>query len=319
MKRYLIKITLFVLPIVLLLLPVEIFLRNNAYKAKKDFLQKNKGKIEVLVLGPSYSFRAINPEYLDLTTASLAQVGSAINTNVLLFNKYSPELPRLKYVLFDLSLGFLERNNGSGWEGNHLLNIYHNVQTQSKTIKNYFLLTANFQFYIKLMASYILDRENKELFNPYGFVYKLSKHNDLFKAYNYDLEKLQQSGKLYNGLEFQNDINEENYALNSKLLDEFIHECIAKDIEIIFISPPKFYLNNEKTLPLMNERRERFLDAYKGQKNIHFWNYETHLEKDIKLFYDGTHLNPEGARQFSSLINKKLVSLYRQKQEAKIK
>lgn len=319
MKRYLIKVGLFILPMVLLLTPIEIFLRENPYKAKRNHLKEHKDSIEVLILGPSYSFRAMNPEFFDIPTASLAHVGSAVNTNLMLFDKYASELPNLKYVFFDLSLGFLERNNGDGWEGNHLLNIYYGVQNQTNTIKNHFLLTANFQFYIKLMASYLYDNDNMELFNNYGFIYKLSKRNDLFREYGYDVEKLQKSGELFKGLDFQNEVNEENYKMNTELLHSFIQKCTSRDIEIIFISPPKFYLNNEKTLPLMSERRQKFLEGYKDKKNIHFWNYETYLEKKTELFYDETHLNPEGAKQFSTFINDKLVSLYRQKQQAKLK
>lgn len=186
MKKFILHITCFILPLAVVFIPMELYLRDNSYQAKSDYLTAHKEEIETLVLGPSYAWRAINPLAMDMPTASLAHEASAINTNMMLFRKFSSQLPRLKYVLFDLSLGYMENDNDQRWESNHLFNIYYDIQNYRADVKNSFLLTANFKFYFKLFCGTMKDDKNVALFNESGFVYDVADYNNLFGTYEYD-------------------------------------------------------------------------------------------------------------------------------------
>ncbi|MBD8488736.1 hypothetical protein IFO69_08270 [Echinicola sp. CAU 1574] len=307
MKKFLIQLIIFIIPVGMILVSMEVYLRqNNIYRAKKTFLDNNKQDIEALILGPSYSWRSINPEFLDTKTASLAHEASAINTNMMLFDKYAPQLPKLKYVIFDLSIGFLDTHNEENWESKHLFNIYYDIKSSNNNLEDYFLLSSNFKYYTKLCLSYITDPDNIPAFNDSGFIYKLSKQEDIFRIHEYNSERLKQADVLYRRLDYQNTINEENYHSNIDLLKGLITYCRENKINLIFISPPKSYLNNEKISTEAITRRQKFIDDITPDPYISFWNYENFHEQDINLFYDDTHLNPKGAELFTKTLNRKL-------------
>ncbi|GGF32026.1 hypothetical protein [Echinicola rosea] len=316
MRKFLINIAAFAFPLVLIFAPMEVYLRDNIYQAKSDYLEQHKEKIETLILGPSYSWRAINPEGMELPTASLAHEASAINTNLMLFEKFLPQLPRLKYVLFDLSLGYMENDNDQRWESNHLFNIYYDIQNYEPDVKNNFLLTANFRFYFKLFCAYMKDEKNMERYNESGFIYDVSDFNDLFGQYQYDTTKLKASGELFKRLPYQNSIHDECYSKNEKLLADMVAKCKDRGIQVVFVAPPKFWMNNKAATAEVVERRERFLASYEEDDQVVFWNYEHVLEDDPHYFLDDTHLNPQGAEIFTEILNRRLGGLRLNRQQA---
>ncbi|GGZ21008.1 hypothetical protein GCM10007049_12050 [Echinicola pacifica] len=306
MKKYLVNLALFVLPIAVIFFSMELYLRENYYKAKKQYLESNKDQVEALILGPSYTWRAIDPLGMDITTASLAHEASAVNTNMMLFSKFAPQLPELKYVFFDLSLGYLENDNNQKWESNHLFNIYYDIQNYESDLKNNWLLTANFKFYTKLFFSYMMDEKNIERYNDAGFIFKLSALYDLFGNADYDIEKLEKSGKLYERLIYQNTVSDERNTKNQEILQQLIGYCKDRGIQVIFLSPPKYYLNNDMASDEVIDRREKFVSKFVDNKDVFFWNYEHTLEDNPRYFLDNTHLNPDGAALFTEIINKEL-------------
>ncbi|QDH78217.1 hypothetical protein FKX85_03840 [Echinicola soli] len=316
MRKFLINIAAYVFPLALVFIPMEMYLRDNIYQAKSDYLENHMEEIEALILGPSYSWRAINPVSMEIPTVSLAHEASAINTNLMLFDKFSPQLPRLKYVLFDLSLGYMENDNDDRWESNHLFNIYYDIQNYEPDVKNNFLLTANFRFYVKLFCAYMKDKKNVERFNESGFIYEVSDYNNLFGEYEYDTARLRASGELFKRLSFQNSIHDECYFKNEKLLVDMVEKCKVRGIQVVFIAPPKFCLNNNAATPEVIERRDRFLTTYVDDDQVVFWNYEHVLEDNPHYFLDNTHLNPQGAEIFTEILNKRLSGLHLSRRQA---
>ncbi|WP_200975068.1 hypothetical protein [Echinicola sp. 20G] len=318
MKTYIKNIILFILPMAVILIPMEIYLRDNTYQAKSNYLVKNKNQIEAIILGPSYEWRAIDPTSLDIPTASLAHEATAINANIELFEKYAPVLPRLKYVFFDLSLGYMENENPDKWEGSHLFNIYYDIKSKRPELKDNFLLTANFRFYFTLFCSHLSNSNNKEKFNEGGFIYKPAEFNDLFAQYDYNINELEKSGELYKRIMYQNTINDKVYDKNELLLKNLIDYCKNRNIQMIFISPPKFHLNNKAASQEIIERRDQFLSKFKNDPNVIFWNYENFMENDPKFFLDDTHLNPKGAEIFTATLNRKISGYMLKRNRAEI-
>ena len=65
MKTFIYKLMIFIIPVFFLALTIEVLIRliPNDYLLKKDYLDKNSDKIEVLILGSSHSFFDLNPVY----------------------------------------------------------------------------------------------------------------------------------------------------------------------------------------------------------------------------------------------------------------
>ena len=70
MRKFSIKTLLFVVPILLLAVIIEIFLRliPNDYLHKKKYLDAHSCDIETLILGSSHSFYGIDPNYFSNNT-----------------------------------------------------------------------------------------------------------------------------------------------------------------------------------------------------------------------------------------------------------
>jgi len=149
MKQFLLKTGLFFVPLLILIIWIEVSVRNNTFSAKVECLKK-PDDIEVLILGSSQNWRAINPEYLDFNVAPLANGGSAFNLDHLLFKKYFPKFTNLKAVIFEMSYHTLEDTRNEQWEKNNLFYLYYGINNYEKKppLKEYFLITSNTNEYI---------------------------------------------------------------------------------------------------------------------------------------------------------------------------
>ena len=69
MKRLLIQVVIFIIPLVILAVGVEIFARTipNTYRFKKEWMDNNSREVKTLILGNSHLNSAIIPSQMDST------------------------------------------------------------------------------------------------------------------------------------------------------------------------------------------------------------------------------------------------------------
>lgn len=303
MVRFLRSSLLFILPPVIILTYIEFINRiDSPFHAKSQFITKNKNSIEIMILGSSQTWRAINPEYLTIKVAPLAHGGSSFNINYLLFNKYITQLPKLKAILLETSYHTFEDYLDKSWNENYFYNIYYGVNNYDGNVPftEKWMITANFRESVKKALIAPLSKNNYS-YNQYGycpsFTLTLHKHH-----YNPTVLKKRHSEE-----------NPENYRKNAILLDKLVAVCQEKHIEIIFFSAPKYYTYNKNYKKKKLERRNILLNKYKNSKEIHFWNYEEKFEKNKFLFYDEDHLNTFGAKKLTQELNTKFLELLKAK------
>ncbi|WP_273447215.1 SGNH/GDSL hydrolase family protein [Neolewinella agarilytica] len=301
MRKFLIRVVLFVLPLIAFLSAVELSERNNTFKAKSDWISRNENNIEVLILGSSQNWRDINPEYLSYETAPLAHGESAINMDFLVLEKYLNLFPNLKVVVFEIGYHNLEESKPSNWSKNHLFNIYYGVNNYGKapSIKEYFLVTSNPKEYIKRF--FTSDKNEKfGRYNSYGFV--TESPNTLFEKLGYDSIKIELRAENYlmgRHVEEAIDI----YHENVRKLKKAIRSCLEKDIAVVLLSPPKHYTYNMNMLEDKLQRRNLVFEYYSNIENVFIWNFEREYEFDSQYFGDPDHLNPKGAKIFTKSLD----------------
>jgi hypothetical protein len=63
LKKYALRLIIFLLPLVSLfgMLEYKLSLIPNSYSYKKQLIEKNAGKIQILVLGSSHAYNDFNP------------------------------------------------------------------------------------------------------------------------------------------------------------------------------------------------------------------------------------------------------------------
>lgn len=294
---------LFILPAVTILTYIEFINRiNSPFHAKSQYITKNKNAIEVMILGSSQTWRAINPEHLTIKTAPLAHGGSSFNINYLLFKKYVTQFPKLKAILLETSYHTFEDYLDKSWDENYFYNIYYGINNYGGKVPftNNWMITANFRESVK-KAFVAPWYRNKFRYNQFG--YNTSFNLTLHK-HHYSREVLKKR---------HSEENPENYRKNAFLLDKFVAICKEKHIEIIFFSAPKYYTYNKNYKKEKLERRNFLLNKYENTKGVHFWNYEEKYEKNKFLFYDEDHLNTFGSKKLTQELNTRFLELLKAK------
>jgi hypothetical protein len=309
MKKFLSKSVLFFLTLLLAAVLVECSVRDNTFKAKRDYIEANSDEIEVMILGSSQSFRAINPEFLSMKTAPLAHGGSAINMDFKLFDKYYRSFPKLKVVMVEISYHTLDESRNHNWNKNHLFSIYYDVNNYKHRppLRDHLLLTANFHEYLKKFYKETFTSEAQE-FNEFGYPFKWmegSRFSDL--QYNDSLILKTSRTEYLNGRHWDEHLSK--FKTNTQKLDELIATCSNNGIEVVLLSPPKFYLYNEYMNEKKLKRRDSIFAKYRDHKNVHIWNFEAAYENETKLFGNEDHMNPEGAALFTKELNRLLEPL----------
>lgn len=314
MRVFLFRFLLFLLPF-FLLLPVELYLRENTFKAKSEFIQEEKKDVELLVLGSSQLARSLNPEFIRLKTASLAIDGSALDIDYLLFQKYFNQLKKLKAVVVELSYHSLFESRGQTWAKNHLLLHYFELNNYGTTpsINQYFLLSAQPKFYIRKILQ---ELKNKSVshYNRYGFIDKpldTTIHLPItrFRRLAYQEERIQMTSKNYLSKISHFALSIEPLNAHSKRLEAIRDTCKKYQIQLIFVSPPKHQFYNQKMEKMKLELRDEFINEMLLFKHVHFLNYETEFEKQTRLFDNENHMNIKGAEIFSKKISTHIDSL----------
>ena len=89
MNKFITKLIIFCLPILLGTLVLEVLLRNipNDYSQKKEYLDENSSEIETLILGSSHSFYGLNPKYFSSKTFNASHISQSLNYDYKIINK----------------------------------------------------------------------------------------------------------------------------------------------------------------------------------------------------------------------------------------
>lgn len=304
MKRFLLLTLVFCLPLFLTGVCIELFNRNhNTYKAKADYIKKNKGQIELAIFGSSQSWHAINPEYLTVKTAPLAHGGGALNIDYLVYEHFKDQLSNLKVVVFEVSYQSFEREWGSDWANNHLFWMYYGVNNYqgSVPLSDRLLITANPSAYAKKFIQWV-RHPGMAQYNQFGY---MSRTGSL-ERFHYDTTRMYSTPSLKRR---HHETNLTAYQTNTELLDRMIQDCLKRKIKVILLSPPKFYLYNRHMKPEKLKRRNAILDRYRNTENVYTMNYERTFEFRSEWFNDPDHLNNEGSKQFSKIFNEQVLLL----------
>lgn len=132
---------------------------------------------------------------------------------------------------------------------------------------------------------------NKEM--PYfGELFRKKGFRAVPRIWNTDLKKLKSK------------INQYEIKVNSSyqdLMDDFIKECMALDIDVIMINSPE-YIEGQKFI----KNRDEIISFYRklsSKYELSFLDYsENNICLDRDLFYNSQHLNGNGAKIFTKIL-----------------
>lgn len=301
MAKFLKKLLLFILLVLIPIIGIELYVRSidvTPQEKQRQYLLDHKEEINGLIIGASHINRSINPEYIDDNVANLSIRGSALNVDRLIFD-YALKHIHPKYVLLNLSKGYIEKRNSETWISSSKAPYYFDLD-RSKQAKD-FIAMRN-----PLLLQVLQLRGAQNNVNQWGFMTKISKGGNDFQKSEYDSTRIANTYKTHQLRATVKLRAPYNYSKNRNDLQHIIDECERKNIELILINPPKYYLYNEAVDTMHTKILSDLVSELKSYKNVRYWDYSKSMEKDAHAFYNISHMAPEGAERFTKIINNRL-------------
>ena len=308
MKSFVNKYLIYLFSVLAVLTTLELLAREH-YKSlvylRKKYLDEHKSEIEGIAFGPSHMERALYPKLLDYNTVSLAMSSSAPNTDYFLY-KYSTNITNPKFLIFDLSLGYLFKRNNNQYFSKTQLSYYYSNDNK-RELKDLFILRYPFRNQLEQ----IVQPELKVKTDEWGFVKKIDDSKELFKRCNYkdDLivkHKHTRGIIRSHGKKILNTRNIDIFEENIKLYQEIIEESKAKGVKVIFVNTPKYHIYNNgiKENKEFQKKRNKFLKEVVDNKTCFYFDFSRKYEDNVYLFFNVNHMNVEGAKLFTKDLNK---------------
>jgi len=256
MKKFLIKITKFLLPVILIILMIEFFLIKipNDYQYKSDFLSKNAQEIETLILGSSHSFYGIDPSFFDSNSFNCAIIAQTLEYDFEIFEKYKEEFNDLELLILPISSFTLfsrMKESKEPWRKKNY-SIYYGIDLNSTLEDKFEILSNGSQSrFNRLVSYYILGNKYKSC-NELGWG---TKYKSIHKK---DLETTAAKVAKYHNYDVEKDNVKFNLNQSIDMLEDIIQWCKLKNIKVMLLTPPasEAYRNkiNKEQLNIMFDK-----------------------------------------------------------------
>ena len=303
MKRFLIKLCLFVLPVVLVATAMELTLRSipNNYAYKHEYLKRHASEIEVLVLGSSHGVYNINPDYISGRAFNAAHLSQSFKYDYYIFDRFKPQFSNLKSVWIPVhyrSLFYELEDDPEHWRENYY-SIYYGCDYHASPLRRLELFTAHPTTLIKRFAKNLRSKGKMTLCNVTEAGFGLI-------ATDADRDPLEESGLWTAQRHTTHDYKhlENNY----RILDKLIAECRELDVEVVLFSPPVYrsYAENwdAAQLDIMQTRIAGLLSQH---SNVHYHNFFLDERFGEADFLDSDHLNGPGAKKLTVLVDALMI------------
>jgi len=307
--RFLKYCLVFFIPVVIAYFILELLVLNIPinYKVFGEYLDSNSQEIEIMGLGSSQMKCGFNPEFLNEKAINLSSTSQHHNEDFHILKGTKDRLPELKYVLMEVSYNHLElpHHNNDYWKNTIYLNYYGvNAFERHTWYKDRLVYLSNTNFYsYKLMEHYVHNSSTEKL-NKYGF--DSNNYEGDFKKLDYDEAKIA-SNKF-------KIITREDLTIfkkNTAYLFEMLDYAKAQNFKVIVCALPLYKTYLKERNPNIVRRRDSVLGVIKNKySNVVLLNEETDtLNFTVNDFLNENHLNPDGAKKFTALVNSKLDSL----------
>jgi hypothetical protein len=301
MKKFTIEILIFLLPLILPVIIMEFLLRQipNDYIYKKEYLNNNSDKIEILVLGNSHSFYGLNPMYCSQNCFNASHITQSLDLDLEILKKYEPNWSKLKVIILPISyfslIESLETSSESWRIKNYL--IYYGIGTSKALGDHTEMLSNNLTANIIRIISYYIKGNSAISCSAlgWGVSYNSKNAKDLVET----------------GIEAAERHTIKDYKFfdqNVSSLKSIIEFGRRHNIQIVLFTPPAYetYTNNlnKEQLNRTIETAENISRQFDNCLYINLLENESFSESD---FYDSDHLNEFGAKKLTLLIDKLIM------------
>jgi hypothetical protein len=307
MRTLYLKIALFLAPLFLVWLALEVFYRQvpNNYSYKDQQLQKVAPDVQTLVMGDSHAFYGINPVYFKDPTFNLSNISQSLLTDELLLEKHIANLPALKTVFINISYFTLSAKDNA-LESNWRKYFYHhNMGITAPSISFWnpqrysMALIQRFDKSMDLVQKY---HNNYTIINATPLGYGMQDASDIVK----DKEAI--SIVIAN----KHEDNSLDFKHNTARLQRIIALCEKYEVALVLLEMPVYpaYYNLLDT-----EKKEKIKSNLNNLSRVN--DNVFYLDLSINPLFeepdlrDADHLTNSGAKKCSEYLNTYLKDVVR--------
>jgi len=308
MKKFLTKILLFLLPVILIAYPLDILISNNLKKSVEhvdgEYLVWNdiytsSIDVDIAIYGSSRAWIHISPEILkdslNLTAYNFGIDGLNFSFQYFRHKQYLKYNKVPKYIIFSADIFTFESEEG----------FYNHEQALP---------------YMLFNMDYCQNRKTLKVFNTCDFFLPLKRYSgqtwEIARAFVVGLGLESGPPKRNNGymaidrvwgdelevaLKTKGEINVKSDSKLISLFDKFLIECSKMGIKVIMIYSPE-YIEGRKFV----KNRDEIIELYSkvaARHNIVFIDYSADsICYNRDYFYNSTHLNATGSELFSKKL-----------------
>ena len=311
MKHFLVRIFLFCVPLIIVAIGCEIFVRTmpSSYKQKRDQLIANADSIEILVMGSSHAMDGIDPNQFALYTHNLAFGAQSIYFDRRIVEKYLSDLPRLKYVLLNLEFNSLYFDHDEGRD--FFYKYYYDLDYKNrKFYKESFL-----QFFFVYTPEETLSQMINRIKSIRSAKSAKSRQEGLFKGWHGSAgrndEKVTSDEANKIRAKGFNDTAKEWKGGDSVLIDleALITLLQSHKITPVLVAYPNYSLMRSYLDPSIIERNQSIANKLSEKYQIPYLDYFDDDSFTVADYFNCDHLNAAGAAKLSKKINAAIMDL----------
>jgi hypothetical protein len=302
MRKFAIKMSLYLVPLLILMSIMEFTLRSipNEYKYKKTYLEGNGDKIQTLILGNSHSYYGVNPDYFEEICFNASQVSQPLEYDEEVLRHFENDLRALKTVFINISafsLFFDFETADESWRNKNY--VLHYGMNSSNSYKDYSeVFSMRFSVNLRRLYNYWIKNTTINCSGSgWGNDYTSEKSKNIAKS----------------AIKAANKHNISNYDFfekNKKHLDSIIQWCKKRNIKLVLYTAPAtkeyYQLIHPEQLKTTTDYLKKFA---KTSDNCQYINLLKSKEFKAEDYYDADHLNEKGVKKLS----KKMAAISKDK------
>jgi hypothetical protein len=299
MKKYFFKVLSFFLLIGVTCVIIEIMIRHipNDYKFKCEYLDNKADSIKVLFLGASDCQSGLNPTYLGKKSFNAGHPGQSIDYSYALLKKYKKNWSNLNYIVLVVSypgLFYKMEKSVEAWRTKNYT-IYYKIAI-SKRLKYHFEIANGRLFdHVLRLSDYYLKNRDEILCDDQGWEITSNKETpkDSLIITGIRAAKRHTVTK-----------DKECFLEMKNTLDSIIDFTKRKKCRIILCTPPAYNSYRENVNIYQYKKTfKAYIDFEKNNHNCTYLNLFNDSRFTDRDFLDGDHLNANGAKKLTLIID----------------
>ena len=305
MKKFILSLTLFLAPVILICIVVELLLYPipSVYRSKRDYLKKYTDQVEVIFLGSSHALFGIDPQYMERPAFNLAHANQSIDYDLKLLEKYFSDSPSLKVIALPVSafsLHYMLSLGKESWRVSRY-DYFYGILDDGQWIKTPLEIMIDPPMEtLKRLKRFYIKKEKSGICSPLGF--------GLDFSYDHRIDPGPggpEAAKFHLKMVADGDFDQ-----TMEYFNQLIQFAIDRDIKVLLYTPPAF---DSYVAELKGSKMDSIIQTaqFVADQNDHV-DYINLLAEPIFQkddYYDSHHLNERGAEKLVVLLSSEIESM----------